>query len=372
MSIKLPKVLVTYASAGAGHRKAAEAVYNYLKINFPGLDLAICDVLDKTNPAFKLSYNRGYLFLVAHALWLWGVFFYLTSLKFIGPVLRALIFFVNRVNAEPFIRYLAGQKFDFIISTHFLSAELAAYAKKAFCPGLKIITSITDFDVHPFWISQGTDIYVVASGITQQTLIDKGVKEANIRQFGIPTEEKFLKTFRKDELCAKLGLDKEKFTVLIITGSFGIGPIEELVSSLHDGLQVLVVCANNKGLYGRLKAKNYPNTRIFGFIDNVQELMAVSDIAVTKPGGLSISEAMVMELVPIFISPIPGQESGNIDVMNRYGIGFHVRDTEEIKRIIFDFKAHPEKISEIKMKIRKIKKPDAAKEISNVIRQGNL
>lgn len=372
MNPRPPKALITYASAGAGHRKAAEAVYNYLKNNFPGLDLAICDVLDKTNPAFKLFYNRGYLFLVGHALWLWWVFFYLTTLKSLGPLLRALIFFINRINAKPFIRYLAGQRFDFVVSTHFLPAELAAHTKKAFYPGSKIITSITDFDVHPFWVSDGTDIYVVASGITKQTLMKQGVKEASIKEFGIPTDAKFLKTYHKDELCAKLGLDKERFTVLIITGSFGIGPIEELVSLLHDDLQILVVCANNTRLFHRLKIRNYPNTKIFGFINNVQELMAVSDIAVTKPGGLSISEALVMELVPIFISPIPGQESGNIDVLNRYGIGFHVRDINEIRRIILDFKAHPEKLTEIKMRIRQIKKPDAAKEIANVIRQSSL
>lgn len=366
------KILVTYASAGAGHRKAAEAVYNYLKNNFPGYNLEICDVLDKTNPAFKVLYNRGYLFLVGHALWLWWIFFHITSLKFFGPLSRSLIFFINRVNARPFIRYIAQERFDFVVSTHFLSAELAAYAKQVSCPETKIITAITDFDVHPFWVSAGIDIYTVASSITKQALIDKGVPEANIKEFGIPTEEKFLKSYQRDELCTKLGLDKNRFTVLIITGSFGIGPIERLVDILYDDLQILVICANNKSLYRRLKAKNYPNTKVFGFIDNVQELMAVSDIAVTKPGGLSISEGLVMELAPIFISPIPGQESANIDVLNRYGIGFHIRDIGQIKRIILDFKAHPEKLAAVKAVIRKIKKPDAAQKIADGIRQSSF
>jgi len=366
------KILITYASAGIGHRKAAEAVYNYLKANFADLDLAILDILDKTNPVFKFFYNRGYLFLVSHALWLWRVFFSLTSFKYLGPLSRNFGFFINRVNARKFIRYIIAEKPDFIVATHFLPAELSAYTKNAFCPDIKIVTAITDFGVHPFWVSEGTDIYVVASGATKQKLIMHGVMPDKIKEFGIPTDAKFLHRHNKEELRVKLGLDKEKFTLLIITGSFGIGPIEQLVSLLNQDAQVLVVCANNKELYRRLKARNYPDAKIFGFIDNVQELMALSDIAITKPGGLSISEILVTELVPVFISPIPGQESENINVLNRYGIGFHVNDVGEIRRIVLDFKAHPQKMEEIKENIRKIKKPDAARDICNAICQGSI
>jgi processive 1,2-diacylglycerol beta-glucosyltransferase len=226
---------------------------------------------------------------------------------------------------------------------------------------------ITDFQVHPFWINQGTDTYVVASSFTKKILISEGIKETMIWDFGIPIDDKFTKDYRKEELCNRSCTDSKKFTILVVTGSSGIGPIKDIVDLLHENMQILVVCAGNKSLFKKLNELNYENVKVFGFVNNMQELMAISDVIVTKPGGLSIAELLATELVPVFISAIPGQETGNIEALKSYGIGYEIKDIREIKRVLLDYKEHPEKLRELKDKIKKIKKPNATQELCNAI-----
>lgn len=361
------RVIIVYASAGAGHKTAAEAICNHLKGYRKDARIQLVDVLDKSNDFFKSSYRNGYTFLVNYSPTLWRLGFWATSSKYLRPVSRAIVSFFNRINTRAFTKYLLNENPDCIISTHFLSSEISAQLKKIRKINSKVVTVITDFGVHPFWISAGTDLYIVASDFTKQILIDEGIKESAVRVLGIPVNPKFLEVFNQDELLAKFNLDKNRFTVLVVTGSFGMGPVEKIVDALYQEVQILAVCAKNIKLFEILKRKNYPSVRVFPFVDNIQELMAVSDLILTKPGGLSIVESLVMDLMPIFIVPIPGQETENIKALANYGIGMEASDVQRIKETIIYFRDHPDKLKNIKETIRKIKKPFAARDICDAI-----
>ncbi|MFH0738969.1 MAG: glycosyltransferase [Candidatus Omnitrophota bacterium] len=341
------KVFIVHASAGAGHRRSAEAVYNYFKENCSSHQVQIIDVLDKTHPLFKKLYSWGYLFLVHHATWAWQLGFWFTSLQSLKPLNDFLNFLTDRLNAKEFSRFLIFENSDHVITTHFMPSEITAYLKKKGMIKSKLTTIVTDFAVHPYWIYEGTDTYVVAPGFARQQLISAGVKEEQIKEFGIPVDAKFLLKYDRSALAAKFGISKDKFTCLLVTGSFGLGPIEKISDrfSFYQDIQLLVVCARNKSLYQRLVKKNYPNAKVFGFVDNIEEMMAVSDIVITKPGGLTISEVLAMELPPVFISPIPGQETKNIEVLRRYGIGDTADSIATLEKIILDYKTHPDKLS---------------------------
>lgn len=361
------KIIIAYVSAGTGHRRAAEAVYNYFKENCPGIDLKIIDALDKTNFIFRNLYSRGYLFLVNHALWLWHFVFWFTSIKALSPLHDISISILNRLNAKVFFRFLIKENPDFIVSTHFFPSEAAAALKKNKKINSKLITVITDFGVHPLWVLDGTDMYIVASAFTKEKLIAKGVSQDAIKDLGIPIDLKFSRQYDKNILCRKLGIEPDKFTVLISTGSSGIGEVEEIVESLYRQVQVLVVCAHNKILYAKLTKKNYAGVKAFGFIENMQELMAVSDMIITKPGGLTISESLAMGLLPVFITAIPGQETENARILAENSIGINIKDTSLIKDIVLGFKEHPDKLKDIKERINKLKKPLAVKDLRDVI-----
>jgi len=362
------KVLITYASAGAGHKRVAEAIYDYLNIHRPDLKLELLDIIPGSTGFFRFSYGKGYTFLVHYASWLWAFFFWMTEVKFIRWFSRKSSTITNYFSCRKFRTYLENESFDYIISTHFLNSELAANLKLKNIIKGKLITVITDFGVHPFWVSKGTDLYVVATGFTKQKLLEMGVAGDSIKEFGIPVASTFAIHQDREKLAKKLGIDTKKFTVLLMTGSFGLGPLEEIAESLCNQAQVLVVCARNKKLYLRLEKRNLENVKVFGFIDNIQELMAVSDMMITKPGGSSIVELLNMELLPIFIAAIPGQESENLKVLASYVVGSVANNILEIKKVVLDLKNNPRKIEELKQKIREIKKPFACQELARVIR----
>lgn len=366
------KIVVVYATAGAGHLKAAEAIYGCLKERYSQIDVKLVDIIDKATCFYKLDYSLGYNFLIRHAKFIWSICFWFTQFRlfriFTRPIAKAL----NYLNTKQFARFLAAENPDFVISTHFLASEISAALKKSKKIQSKLITVITDFGVHSFWLSKGTDYYVVASTFTADLLKKEGISAEKIKVFGIPVDAKFTEQYQRNILCQKLNLDINQFTLLVMTGSFGIGPIENIVELLKDYVQILVVCANNKKLFSKLNNKNYPAVRTFGFVDNIQELMALTDVIVTKPGGLSICELLTMELVPIFICAIPGQETLNIRALQDLGVGLCANSAQDIKRIVLDFKNNPDKLSFRKEKIRQIKKPFAAEELCDAICKGSI
>jgi processive 1,2-diacylglycerol beta-glucosyltransferase len=362
------KIIIAYASAGAGHRRAAEALYNYLKENSPGTDLKIVDVLQKSNFVFRSIYSKGYIFLVNHALWLWHFCFWFTSIKFLRPATKAVNFLLNRVNVSGFYRFLTKESPDFIISTHFLPSEIAVNLKKTRKINSRLITVITDFGVHPFWVLDGTDTYIAASSFTKEQLTARGVKDEIIKDLGIPIDPRFLKAYDRNTLCYGLGLEPGKFTVLISTGSSGIGDVAKIVDALYEEVQVIVVCGQNKALYAILSKRGYIGVKVYGFTDNMHELMAVSDIIITKPGGMTIAESLAMGLFPVFIAAIPGQETENARILSENSIGADVKDTSAVKGIVLSFRDNPDKLMAVRERINALKKPYAAKEICNAIR----
>lgn len=363
------KIIITYASVGAGHFKAAEALYKHLSAD-KSLSVTLIDVLEESCPFFRDFYRKSYDFIVKYFPSFWALCYFITQTRTLRFIVQPLHLAINRLNTKKFLRNIIEANPDYILSTHFLSSQLAAYLKRKKKIKARIFTVITDLGVHAFWVAKGTDRYFVACDFTRDQLIREGVKPVIIHASGIPIDAKFFQTFSSKVICERLGLDESRFTALVMTGSFGIGPLEEIVDLLHQDIQILVVCAKNRRLYSRLKNKNYPSVRVFAFIDNTEELMAVSDIIITKAGGLTISEFLAQEVAPLFICAIPGQEKTNIRVLASYDIGEEAEAGQQIKRIVRHYKEHPEELAKIKQRIQSLKKPFAVEEISHAICQG--
>ncbi len=363
------KIIIAYASAGAGHFKAAQALFNCFNEKYPSIDVKLVDLLDKADGLFKYSYISFYTFMVRHAFFLWGWLFSISEKGLLKVIVRKLSTASHYLNTHPFSRYLVEEDPDVIISTHFAPPEIAAHLNRQGKIKAKLVTVVTDFGVHPFWVSQGTDLYIGASEFTRKQLIKLGVEDKRIRVCGIPVDPKFLKIHDRDTLCRDLGIDKDAFTVLVMTGSFGIGPIEEIVKALCKEAQVLVVTASNAKLREKLTKANLPRAKIFGFVSNADDLMAVSDVIVTKPGGLSTSEILVMGLAPIFISAIPGQEHWNVEAMKSAGVGKEINDIDDIRKKVIEYRDNPDELLAVKERIRKVRKPNSAEEICDAVCQ---
>jgi len=359
------KILVIYATAGAGHRKAAEAIYNALK-EIPGHDTRLVDVLDYSSRFYQVMYSRTYTFLITKIPWFWGGVFKLLDI----PVLVPLILFVRRIQNSLHLRklekFLVEEQFDVIFSTHFMVNEVAGNLRAKGAIRGKLIGAITDYDVHSIWLHPGVDCYTAAVASTRDTLLALGVPDEKIRVTGIPVDMKFSRAKNIDEIRNRMGLKFGVCTVLMATGSFGIGPIEEILERL-DGFQVMVVCGHNKELYGRLSRQQKELVKILGLVNNMDELMVVSDIMLTKPGGLSISEALVVGLPMIFFNAIPGQETNNIRVLRNHGVGIDTHNIDEIVQALKSLQASPEELRSAKEKSRSLGKPSAALDIASLV-----
>ncbi|MFA5156215.1 MAG: glycosyltransferase [Candidatus Omnitrophota bacterium] len=362
------KIFIIYASAGAGHRKAAEAIFNHFKSKSPSDDVRLIDILEKCNRFYAKGYVGGYRFLINHAAWAWSGLFNVTAAKSTRLLAAAIIKSLDLINSKKFCEFIVREQPDIVISTHFMPPEILGHLKQKGKIKTRLITVITDFGVHPLWVNSGTDTYVVASSLSKEYLLKKDIGNAQVWELGIPIDKNFSAAHDKKTTKRKLGLSPDKFTLLITTGSFGIGPVKEIIASLCGEIQIIVVCAKNKKLYSRLISAAFAGVKVFGFVDNIYELMSASDIVIAKPGGLTTSEILSMELVPVFISPIPGQEMHNLAVMQQFGVGKYGACPEEIKKIVLDYRDNPAKLAQEKEIIKKIKKPHSAEDLYNALR----
>lgn len=365
------KILIAYASAGAGHRRAAEALYNYIKDNYTQTEVKITDVLEYTNCIFRNLYNRGYAFLITKLPLIWSLVYRITYSRTLGRLNKNLRYVINRLNTRGYEKFLLRFKPTIIISTHFLPSEVTSYLKREKNLNSYLVTVITDFSVHPFWISDGSNEYMVASEFTKHELVARGIAEDRIRVSGIPVDSKFTRTYDRGFLCKRLDIQPGLFTLMLETAGFGLGPFEEIIDLLHQDLQLLVVCGRNRRLFNRLETRSYRNVKIFGFIDNIEELMAVSDMIITKPGGLTISESLAMSLPMIFITAIFGQETKNARILESYAIGTSPADTKSLRDKVYYYKDNPTQLMSIKEDIGRIRKPFAAREICDAICKGS-
>jgi len=346
--------------------RAADALYNGLKASGQH-EVLFVDALDYCRPVFRRLYQKVYCSLVSQIHWLWGWIFNFTDKNYLQPVIKWIKRGYNLFTAPRLHRFLREEKFDYIISTHFMPMEISSALKEKGLIDSKIVTIITDFDVHRIWVNKGVDIYAVACDWTKNKLRQLGIDNDKIIVTGVPTDERFSSCPDVVELKHKLGLKQDVFTVLIATGTFGVGPIEEIVQAL-EGFQVIVICGKNEELYQRLRQQRYELVDVHALVDNMHELMAVSDAIITKPGGLTISEALVSQLPLIFFNPIPGQETNNIKVLKKYGIGIHGGSVQEIVNELQKMKLSRDVYLSTVNKSRNLARPFAVKDILSLIK----
>jgi len=365
----MKKILITYATAGVGHKKAALAIKSAFEEKNIGNDIRTIDVLDYTNAFFKKSYPYTYLLLVNKLIILWGLLYYLLDLKLTHYLFYPFRKISHILNSKRLIKYILEFKPDVIISTHFLTADILAYVKKKHKLDIQMINVVTDYRLHSFWISEAVDIYTVGDDEAKMDLIRKWkVEPDKIKVFGIPIEPKFLVKHDKNNIRQKLKLPP-KFTVLLLSGGYGVGPILEILKILNESkieMSAVTVCGHNNDLYNKVNTfKNNAGFNLvnFAYVDNVDELMAASDVYIGKAGGISSTEALAQGLPSVFVRPIPGQEKRNADLLIRMGCGIVVKKINNIGHIVKNLKESEDKIKIFKERIKKNKKVNAARDI---------
>lgn len=328
-------VAAAYATAGEGHRRAAEAIAGAAD-GHPDVTIALRDCLEGSQPWFRHTYTDGYLQLVRRAPWAWGALYgAMDALGGTGP-LRALRRWGNARQESRFVEWLLDRRPAVVIATHFFPVEVVTALKRRGRLRTTLITAITDWMPHAFWLCPGVDHYAVASEATKTAVIARGIPADRITVTGIPIDRRFAETPDRIQLATRLGIDPSRRTILIASGGFGLGPVEALVRTLgavRGPYQLLVVAGRNDALRQAIEALRlrvpHPMT-VYGFVRNMDELMAVADLLISKSGGLTCAEAMARGLPMLVIAPIPGQETRNSRLLAREGAAVPVRRIADV------------------------------------------
>jgi processive 1,2-diacylglycerol beta-glucosyltransferase len=322
------KVLIISVRAGAGHIKAAEALEAAFMKYAARVEVRNIDLLDYSNELIKFLYGKMYLDVVKAVpeLYAYGYAHYEPARKFMKPR-----FLVDRFNFSDFFKIIEEFRPDSVISTHFIPPAILDNYRRKKNRAFRIAVTLTDYEFHPLWLAPQMDLYFTATEEVKNSLTYYGVPPERVKVSGIPVHPNFLKQRNREELLVKYGLRDTSPVILISAGSFGITPLDEIiddVAAIGDEFQMIVVCGKNAELEKELKTKQRSEPRlrkVFGFVDFMDELMAVSDLLITKPGGITVSESLARGLPMMFIEPIPGQEEANADYIVEKGAGVKAR-----------------------------------------------
>jgi processive 1,2-diacylglycerol beta-glucosyltransferase len=367
------RLLVISVSAGSGHIRAAQGIEAHAHIRFPEWTVRHRDLMQLGPAYFRKIYTDLYLKLAGGLPEAWGWLYRKTDHEPTGSLTERCRRSLQRLSAQKLFTEIADYKPDAIVCTHFLPAELLADAvlqKRLDCP---VWVMVTDFDLHQMWVHEGIAGYFVANEEISFRLESSGVPKSNIVVTGIPVMPEFVNRPERDLCAANVGLNPAHKTLLIMGGGAGLGINCHLVNSLLNlqaDVQIIVMAGKNKSLLDELHklSSQWPGRLVaMGFTDKVPELMACADLVITKPGGLSTSECLVMGLPMVLINPIPGQEERNASYLLQEGVAQRADDVATLLYRITQLLAKPEKLDEMKRQASALGRSDAASSLLNHI-----
>jgi processive 1,2-diacylglycerol beta-glucosyltransferase len=277
-----------------------------------------------------------------------------------------------RLTAPRFARQLKKFSPDIVLCTHFLPLEIVGAWRGTTRrePFPLTISVVTDFEAHALWMEPGVDLYCVAAEETKARLVARGVPADNAVVTGIPIAARFSGKIDIADVQKRLGWRDDLPTLLVLGGGFGMGPVAKILGALdtlETAVQVVVVCGRNEALRRQLAAEDRRHpTHLLGFVTNMHELMAVADLVITKPGGLTSSEALAMGRPIVVLDPIPGQEAANSDFLLEHGAAIKANRVEDLPYRLQKLLGSP-KLREMARAAATLGKPDAATRIVHAV-----
>ena len=313
------RILFLYLTKHSGHYAAAVAIEDAVRRLDPQVETMLLDSFSHTNPVLSRVTLRAYLAALKAAPEIWEWMYDNPEFKERTARIRELL---NRGSSKKLQRVLADFQPDAVVCTQAFACGVIASWKQATGRDWPALAGVlTDFVAHRYWAHEKVDLYIAPSQETKQTLVSQGVPPERVVADGIPVNERFTAFVDKAGIVKKLGLRPDLPKVLVMGGSLGLGPMKSVIRKLDklpQPFDIVAVTGKNEELKDRLSRKGRKlrhHTTIFGFVDNVHELMEIAEIVVTKPGGITTAEALVKQLPMIIINPIPGQEAKNTEFL---------------------------------------------------------
>lgn len=377
----MKKVLILYAKYGGGHFSAAKSIQTYFEENYFDVEVKLIDCVEYFNSFFNKITTGAYKQMAKKAPWAWKKIYY-NSQK---GLLAKLSTSANKLMAKKLHTLFKEFLPDIVISTHFFATQITSYLKEHENVNCILATILTDFAPHNQWLigKNYNDLFFVANENMKQELINSNIPENKIFVTGIPLSERFSDTFKVDEIYKEHNLKHNKKVILFFGGGeFGLGKNRtvKILKSLTQHLntyQIIAISGKNKNmnseflkLHKELEKANSPyisDLHIYKYTTNVPELMNISSLVVTKPGGLTSSESLVSNLPMLIINPIPGQEEENATFLENAGVAVWLKKDDDIDITINNLLSDENKMKKMSMRCKNFAKPYSSRDIVEII-----
>ncbi len=372
----MKKIIIFYASFGGGHLSAAKSLEDYLKNHYTDLDIELIDCVKYVNKTFEKVSTTAYKQMAKNMPWVWGKIY---SDAHKGP-LAHITSKANSIMAIKLLKLLREKKPDIIISTHPFGSQMCTYLKRKGKITAKIATILTDYKSHDQWLigHENTDYFFVSNENMKQELKSKNIEEGKIFVTGIPVRKEFLLPHDKKEILRDLNFSEIKKTILLFGGGeFGLGKniILDVFNSLATNfldVQIIAISGKNpnikKGFTNMIIENNRTHDiKLLEFTDKVADYMSISDVVITKPGGLTTTESMVSNVPMIIVNPIPGQEEENAEFLEEHKVGKWLRKNDDIDFCLKIILNDENMLNVMKENTKKLARPNSTKDICEII-----
>ncbi|MHB1392953.1 MAG: MGDG synthase family glycosyltransferase [Clostridia bacterium] len=326
--------LIFSVSIGNGHDQVAHTLRNEFLRQNNSSRVKIINTISYISPILDKVILDGYLNVLKFYPKAWGKLYEKTNK--LDPMID-INDIANRLMTSKLRKTTVNFDPDVIICTHsFPSAIISSLKrrKKLDCP---LISVITDFNIHSSYINEGTDYYIIPHEDLTYIMENFGVSKEKVLPFGIPIKKEFAEVHKREDLLQKLAFENKK-SILVMGGGLGLGEINNIVKAIDnymENVQIIAIAGRNQRLEGKLKNLATRNKLIvYGFVNNIHELMELSDCIITKPGGVSTAEILSKEKPLVIFSPLPGQEYENAEFLLNSGAAVATSDVKKIPVLI--------------------------------------
>jgi len=364
------RILILYAPLGAGHGSCAKAIAEAFALNYPDFEVKTANVLDFAFEIFKQGLPRVFVYVNSKIpflyKWIYDSFNHQSRYNFLNQMSDVFI------KKSHFVEFINEFNPDFILSTNPLPMQLVSLTKHKKIINIISANVCTDFGFHSLWYNPDVNYYFVANEDIKKALVEHGASQEKIVVAGIPVSLKFSKETDRRKISAGLNFNTNTPTLLIVGGKIKYKTILKIIEKTGEKnkAQFIIISGRDKNLQEELEKSNLkknPNVKIFGFVNNLQDYMAASDLILTKAGGLTVAECMQKNLPMVINDFIPGQEEDNVKYIVERGAGIEAKNTRDAIKIINDLFNSQEKIAIMKKNCEKIAKPDAAKDLADFV-----
>jgi len=365
------KILLMHITKNSGHHAASLAIEHALKIIDPDTKTLLINAFHYTNPILEKVINKTYMGVIRTKPEVWD---YLYDNPKVLKNVQKLRDFIHKFNSKRLMELLDDFKPNAIVCTQAFPCGMIADLKRTHREETLLFGVLTDYSPHSYWVYDSVDGYIVPCKDTGKRLIENGILKDRVNAFGIPVNPRFNTTLDREKIAKRLDLDLNIPTILIMGGSQGLGPIKQIVQGLEAlrnlPFQIIVVAGINKSVYRYLNRTHRNRKKkvvFFSYTENINELMEVSSLVITKPGGLTTAEALIKGLAILIVNPLPGQEAMNTKHLLKIDVALKARDYREAVVLVEALLSHPTKLLQMRRTSKKYGRPDSAMNTAKLI-----